>query len=239
LSDCAADGSEAVELSKPAWNAEMSDPFKGSPPPQTKPAATSLRYAFGWFIVFCSYLLLLVYGGELDRIFNLWFLLVPLLLLPGVAIAICWLVFLGINIAKRRWRHVLTQTAAPFLAIAVFALLGAMGLSPERIRFAVNKHTYEAEIARLPQTGEPRFHKFDWGATGGAAAPNLFFTLVFDESDEIALPPEQRSPAWRGRVGGRICGRVPTCRLYESDEGTTVTVVKMSGHFFLVTELLQ
>jgi hypothetical protein len=91
----------------------------------------------------------------------------------------------------------------------------------------------------LPQTGEPRFHKFDWGTTGGAAAPNFFFTLVFDESDEIGLPPERRLPAWRGRVGGSICATTPMCSLYESYGNKTVTVEKMSGPFFLVTELVQ
>ena len=193
------------------------------------------RYTWIWLFVFL-YFLLLAYSQELDRIFNLWLALVPLLLAPAIAIVCCWLIALMLNIAWRRWRRLIAQIVAPFAALALFTLLGTVGVNPERIRFEVNRRSYEAGIARLPRTGEPRFHTFDWGGTGGVAVPNFVFTLVFDESDEIGLPPEQRSTWWRKRVTALICPNAPLCWPYETVT-TAVTVKRITGHFFVVTEL--
>jgi hypothetical protein len=189
--------------------------------------------------VFFLYFLLVFYGTELDRIFNLYLLLVPLLLLPIAVIGLCWLVFFVINLVRRHWRRLISQVTAPVLALALFAISGAIGVTPEHIRFAVNKRSYEADIARLPQTGEPRFHTFDWGSTGGAGVPNFFYTLVFDESDEMTLAPDRRSAAWRKRVVAHMCPETQQCSLFGPEERKAVNVEKMADHFFLVTELWE
>ena len=189
------------------------------------------RYTYGWLIVFGLYFLLFVYGNELDRILNLWLMLVPLLGLPAIVIAIYWLVALVINLARRYWRRLLSQLAAPFIAAAFFLVLRKAGVDPQTIRFAMNKHSYEAAIAGLPQAVGPRFHKFDWGSTGGAAVVNIFFTLIYDESDELGLASELRTIAWRRRMTTEC----PPCE-FSGGDGSNATVKPMGGHFFLLTE---
>lgn len=216
----------------------MSDTLDRSASDQPAAAPRADRFTFVWFLVFCLYFLLFAYSSELDRIFHLWMLVIPLLLLPAAAIVICWLVFLVINAVRRRWRRLGSQVVAPVLAFALFALLFAIGATPDRIRFELNRGWYEAEIARLPQTGAPRFHKWDWGYSGGVPGPDISYTLVFDESDEIVRPPEQRSVGWQKRMTPQMCPKDwSSCPIYESGGAKSVTVEKISGHFFLVTEL--
>ncbi len=218
----------------------MPDTLEPGASDQPAPAPQADRFTFIWFVVFCLYLLLVSYSGELDRVFHLWIMIIPLLLLPAAAIVICWLIVLVANIARRHWRRLISQIAAPVLAVALFAALLAMGVTTDRIRFEFNRRSYEAEIARLPQTGEPRFHKWVWGETGGAVGANFFYTLVFDESDEIALEPEQRSAAWQKRMTPHMCPKDwPSCPIYESGGGKSITVDRIAGHFYLVTELYQ
>jgi len=219
----------------------MTDRSSSTLPVETPPAASAGgdRYTYGWLITFGLYFLFLAYGNEFDRILNLWMLLVPFLLLPGLVIVACWLVVFVINIVRRHWRRLVSQLGAPFIAAMFFALLGAAGVNPQSIRLAVNKRSYLAEIAKLPDTGEPRFHSFKWGETGGAAVANFFFTLVFDETDEIGLPPGLRSEAWVKRHTPPACVKEQQCAVYESAGGKTVTVEPMGDHFFLVTELYQ
>jgi hypothetical protein len=69
---------------------------------------------------------------------------------------------------------------APHVALGPFAWLGLRAHLLER------QSSYEAELATLP-TDKPRFRVFDWG---GFAGINEF--VVYDESDEIALPAAQR-----------------------------------------------
>src|SRR2546423_1159358 len=103
------------------------NPDRAAPPAA---ATKNDRYTYGWLIVFGLYFLLLAYGNELDRILNLWLLLVPLLLVPAVVIVVCWFVALIANIVMRRWQRLFSQLAAPFIAAAFFALLGAAGVNP-------------------------------------------------------------------------------------------------------------
>jgi hypothetical protein len=192
----------------------------------------SLSY-FVWIALLC---LLFASGNDLDRIFNLYLALVPLLLLPALAIAIYWGVALIRNIVLRRWRRVASVLAAPVMAYVMFAGAWAAGISSEWIRFEIGKSYYIDQVARLPDTGEPRFKTFDWGGTGGAAVTNIMYTLIFDESDEIALAPEARSKEWRQRAG-KMCPGTMMCSILNPPEGFSVTVKRIEGHFYLVTEM--
>ena len=48
--------------------------------------------------------------------------------------------------------------------------------------------------------GEPRITTFPWGEAGGVNTIRTVEMLVFDESDEIALPRSRRSQAWMQRA---------------------------------------
>ena len=77
------------------------------------------------------------------------------------------------------------------------------------------------------------------GATGGPMAPDLFWTLVYDESDQIALPPSSWSAEWvekTGQVGSNIYSLVHHTRGSQSYD---VRVRHLEGHFYVVEELYQ
>jgi len=66
----------------------------------------------------------------------------------------------------------------------------------EYIHFRLMRASYLAEIARLPAEREPRTAVFLLSQDGWAGISN------YDESDEVALPDAQRSPAWKVRIAG-------------------------------------
>jgi hypothetical protein len=188
---------------------------------------------FVWIALLC---LLFASSNDLDRIFNLYLALVPLLLLPALAITIYWSVALIRNIVLRRWRRVASVLTAPVMAYIIFAGAGAAGIDSKWIRFEIGKHYYLDQIVKLPVTGEPRFKMFDWRQTGGVAVTNFIYTLIFDESDEIALAPDERSKEWQQRAG-KMCPGTIMCVVVNPREGMSVTVRRIEGHFYLVTEI--
>lgn len=177
--------------------------------------------------------------NELDRIFNLYLLIVPFLFFPAVVLGLWWLGSLLSSIWHRRWRRAASAIVAPMVAYGLIQLVLHLGFTPGWIRFELGKHHYLAEIERLPQNGEPRFKLFNWGGTGGAGVVNVFFNLIFDESDEIALPPEKRSAQWLSRMRSYCPGTQMCSILRPNPPSHIVDVQKVGQHFYLVTEYYQ
>jgi hypothetical protein len=203
------------------------------------PAKRTDKFTIVYSLWIGALFLFLAYGNELDRIYNLWLALVPILLFPTIILVVALMVSLIGNAYARRWRRAVSVIAAPFLAYAFFAMLGALGINPQRIRFEVNKSEYERQIAEIPQTDAPRLKMFDWGSTGGAAVVNVFYNLIYDESDEIGLSPERRSAEWYSRVSP-LCPGTQMCSILKSDlPGYDIEIKKMGTHFYLVTERIQ
>jgi hypothetical protein len=194
------------------------------------------KFSISYFIWIALLCLLFASGNDLDRIFNLYLALVPLLFLPALAIAIYWSVALIRNIFLRRWRRVASVLTAPVMAYIIFAGAGVAGIDSQWIRFEIGKQYYVDQIAKLPQTDEPRFKIFEWGQTGGAGVTNLVFTLIYDESDEIGLAPEGRSKEWQQRAG-RMCPGTMMCSITNPYGEMSITVKRIEGHFYLVTEI--
>lgn len=59
------------------------------------------------------------------------------------------------------------------------------------LHFVVARPYYERAVARLPHDGRPRIVVFNWGGMVWASRG-----LVYDESDEVALPAGKQSTAW-------------------------------------------
>jgi hypothetical protein len=59
------------------------------------------------------------------------------------------------------------------------------------VHFVVGRPYYDHVIARLPDDGH-RLAVFNWGGMAFAS-----HGLVYDESDEVALPPGRQSSTWR------------------------------------------
>jgi hypothetical protein len=203
--------------------------------PVTKNDKFTASFGFGLILLAVWFMAV----NEFDRIFNLYLLIVPFLFFPTVALGLWWLGSLLASIWHRRWRRAASVIVAPVIAYGLIQLILHLGFTPGWIRFELGRQYYLAEIDKLPRGSEPRFKVFNWGQTGGAAVVNNFFTLVFDESDEIALPAEKRSSDWSRRARS-FCPGSQMCSILQPDPPRhIVDVVKISGHFYLVTELYQ
>jgi hypothetical protein len=199
-------------------------------------AKSRAKFSISYFVWIALLCLLFAVSSDLDRIFNLYLALVPILLLPALAVGIYWIAALIRNLVLGRWRRVCSVLAGPVLAWIVFAGAYAAGISSEWIRFKMGKSWYIDQVAKSPDTGEPRFQMFDWGSTGGVAVTNFIYTLIYDESDEIALAPDQRSSEWKQRAS-KLCPGTIMCSVMNPHEGLSVIVKPIEGHFYLVTEM--
>jgi hypothetical protein len=117
---------------------------------------------------------------------------------------------------KRRWRAALTGVIAPTLCVA---LAFPLARSPAHyVHLLVTRHTYDAQITLLPGTLGHRFGSFDW-STGFAGGPSTF--LIFDESDEIALPIQKHTADPSAEPG--------------FEESCADRVQHLQGHYYVCT----
>ncbi|MBX9774151.1 MAG: hypothetical protein K2Y71_07025 [Xanthobacteraceae bacterium] len=141
------------------------------------------------------------------------------------------------TVARSIWVGAVLAVGVPVAAFWFFVLEDVSVNHPER-RFEFNRQHYVDQIVQLPETGVPRLMAFDFGSTGGTAVANIFYTLVYDESDEIGLPPAQRSLEWRQRACS--VSSMQACLTQKSDPQRYVVEVKsMGSHFYLITEIYQ
>lgn len=200
----------------------MSDPCTKAVPAASGRAD---RFTAEYFLLVMSALLLLWYS----LVYNLSALLPSLLFAHLTAAAM--LAEIAVCCLRRRWRGLSSVLAAPVLAFALVVPLDRMGLDLHWAHLQLQKPAYLGEIARC-DCGSPgrRFKTFDWST--GAAVPDVFYTLVYDESDEIARPAATRTVAW-SRQAGPLADLEPMSDLAS---GHAVDLRMLEGHFYLVTE---
>lgn len=134
-------------------------------------------------------------------------IIIPALLLVWAALALWSLVRCLAFVTSRRWK--LSAQAA--LLPVVVCLVGLNSWSFVRgchylgdvLHFVVARPYYEHIIADLPRDGRPRLAVFDWGGMIWVSRG-----LVYDESDEVALPPGRQSAQWLAdpRLAELDCG---------------------------------
>ena len=191
-------------------------------PPDSQAAVANPRPPQGWRILFSPLHVLLQLllaalffsANELDRIFNLWFALVPIIGIPTIIVGLIWIGGIVRSLIHRRWLRLASIVVAPLMVWPLLVLLLRTGFDSHWVRFQFNKHGYEEAIRTLKGT-HPIYHSWDWGSTGGAAAANIFHSLIYDESDRIML-----------RDGEKV-------------GGGTAWVRKFGDHFYLVTLIYQ
>jgi hypothetical protein len=185
-----------------------------------------------------AFFLLLWLSQDLDRIFNLYIMLVPMLAIPALAWIAALIIGLGVNVFKRRWRRIISIVAAPIIAGSFFLALEPLGVTTQRVRLELWKSDYLAQIDALPASDDGiRLKTWNWGETGGVAVPNFFWKLVYDESDQIALPPSSWSAEWvqkTGQVGSPLYSVVHNRR---DGKDYYVSIRRLDGHFYVVEEL--
>jgi hypothetical protein len=187
--------------------------------------------------------------------FALWILVAALLFfqqLAGLpfalfAIVLCAVAF-AINALHGQTKAALLILAAPLLAVMVVLPLQTSG-ALNWVEFNLVKGIFQARVDALPVSREPRLIAFRMDDRGWQAiGPRLFEArtyvngdyvlerLVYDESGEIARPPEQRSAAWKMRAQGRPHFH---SMLQPVSQSHSVEVTAMGGNWFWVEQILQ
>jgi hypothetical protein len=120
---------------------------------------------------------------------------IPGLLLLWNAAAIWSAVLCVLNATRHCWRSAWVAAALPLVAAAAAFDIGGFvrgcNYAGDVLHFVVARPYYDRVIASLPAADEPRLAVFSWGGMSFASRG-----LVYDESDEVALPPGRRSAAW-------------------------------------------
>jgi len=138
----------------------------------------------------------------LERVHAIWLLLGLLLLLLVVSAMIFAAGFGVVDVIRGRFKRAAALLLAPLIVALPFAfpILPFEYRGVEVLRLYLNKRHYDAAIEKLPAAERAsKVVFFDWGATGSMLEPTDY-SLVYDESGEIALPDAERSQAWKDRV---------------------------------------
>ena len=164
-------------------------------------------------------LLVLLRASPLGPNLNYAMIGIPaLLVLWGLAALVAGVIVL-IALVRRRWSYALVTSIVPVAVIVAalqpFAFLHLTNRLGDAIHFALMRSSYVAKVESLPATGK-RFVVFNRG--GMVWASN---GVVYDESDEVALPPKQQSNAGRRRVIRSELG----CGAY--------AIQKIDAHFYV------
>ena len=144
---------------------------------------------------------------------------VPAVLVAWAAAAL-WAVGLVVLSARRRaWARLASAATLP-LAVLVSAISPGEFVSSctrlgDVLNFEVLHASYQARVAALPDQGAPKLAVFNrggmiWSSQG----------VVYDATDEVALPPERQSPAWKERAS-------------RSELACGYSVVPLRDHFYL------
>lgn len=126
---------------------------------------------------------------------------------------------------RRHWRRAASALVLPAGAVAAFLnshfVAKATIWAGDRLELLATFPTYSRQISNLPHRQGPRIATFLWRDLNGFQMDLGYVLLVYDESDEVALPAGERSAAWKENAGGGL-----ECRL--------TGVEHIFGHYYFV-----
>ncbi|MCA8311014.1 hypothetical protein LGM90_21120 [Burkholderia sp. AU28942] len=153
-------------------------------------------FAASHFYVWLGAAAIIYFSDQLDRLFGLWILLVPLMAIPVlVAISIFVGGFIAILLA-RRWRRLFSVFTAPLMAIGLLMAARQFGINPDWIRFQVMRAHY-SDLARNLPGPSPRYGEWSWGGTGGR--PERTSSIPWSMTKRTSLSSELRSRDAKGQ----------------------------------------
>jgi hypothetical protein len=102
---------------------------------------------------------------------------------------------------RRAWRRCLVLSILPLALLCTapdpFGFVRTCNYLGIVAHFILLKPLYDREIASLPADWTPRLAVFDWGGMVWCS-----IGLVYDETDQVALPPGRQSSVWQARASG-------------------------------------
>jgi hypothetical protein len=178
---------------------------------QDRVAFVPLALALCWPIA-----LILSWSGP----FDLTFFGAPLVLLSWGVSAVCALLLALVWMIERAWRRAITTLVLPLLTLVAGLNIGFIWGSAiwagDHVHFWMLRQAYLREVGSLPIDRGPRLAVFEWGGFAGVT-----HAVVYDESDEIGLPPNQQSETWKIRIAPTMLD----CGVWGTPAG---------GHFYIV-----
>ena len=175
------------------------------------PTKAQDRYVLVYTLVSLMFIPWSFFWNLMDEILNLYIFLILILILSLLILISYLFIELIRNAVGRRWRRVVSVVAAPIALYYAFTSLGSMTVQTYWVRLELYMFEYSREIAALPHNKDSiGLLAWDWGATGGVPSGECFKTLLYDNSDQIGLPPNKRSAAWKSAVMGLKGGNMVT-----------------------------
>jgi hypothetical protein len=139
--------------------------------------------------------LILLAASPLGTNFIYVMLGIPALLLVWVMIGITSLTLSIRSAMKKAWRRSLIASVLPiilpFIAVNPFEFIQSCNYIGDVLHFIVLRPYYEQVITDLPRNERPHLVVFNWGGMVWASRG-----LVYDETDQISLPPDRQSTNW-------------------------------------------
>jgi hypothetical protein len=148
---------------------------------------------------------------------------IPALLLVWKLAGVCAAILGVLAAVQRRWRQAIAASVLPLLVLIVAFDPHKLIYPCEHVgnvgRFVSMLFFYDIETANLPSDGKPRLAEFEWDGFSSLVT----FAVVYDESDQVTLPPERQTAAWQEQAKHQL-----------SCEGYGV-VQSFWAHYYLVS----
>jgi hypothetical protein len=132
---------------------------------------------------------------------------IPALLFAWAVLALWSLVLFVVFVIRSRWRLSALAAVLPVVVCVAgldfWSFVRGCNYLGDVLHFVVALPYYDHIVARLPRNERPRLAVFNWGGMIWASSG-----LVYDESDEVALPPGKQSAKWLAdpRLAELSCG---------------------------------
>lgn len=145
----------------------------------------------------------------------------PALLLVWAGAAIVAVGIVLAAVMRNAWRRAASAAVLPLLVLVATVAAGPVGFVRKCrewggiLNFTMLHGSYRERAAALPSNGTPKLAVFGLGGMVWASQG-----IVYDESDEVALPLDRQSPAWRKRAG-------------QTELSCGYTVRPLGDHFYL------
>jgi hypothetical protein len=135
----------------------------------------------------------------------LWELIVVAVcvLIWTISAATASVIALRYALSKRRAATVMAAFLPCMLAISVITMFSPWRyvlIAGDEVHFLIYRSAYLKEIAQTPLTGEPKLTLFELGGLISTST----IAIVYDASDELALPAVKRSRDWQARAKSHL-----------------------------------
>jgi hypothetical protein len=174
-------------------------------------------------LVFASVLFVFIVGLALlpDDLLLAAAIFAPIpLLLAWVAFTVWSFVLAAKSFRRMAWPPALMCLAFPFaVPLAAYEAGPYVRYPMDYAHFQAMRPSYDAQITGLAKDGQ-RYAEFNWGGMLFASSG-----VVYDETDEVALPYGRQSAAWKRRMQHTdlTCG----------GDGPVGKVMPLGGHYYL------